>query len=158
MTALFFSHYEEMTGFHVLLSVQVQFFGSLLPVGPGIFGSGIIVPDPEPNHLDIKMVKTCKIFVNLNYKMVQFVFDCKYMFPWKILKLFKNSCWSLLRAPKICGSGMTWKARPGSGQNHFGSTTPYITTVPATLCFHIFLSGTLVKYLRSVFTVASCKF
>jgi hypothetical protein len=60
MTALFFSHYEEMTGFHVLLSVQVKFFGSLLPVGPGIFGSGIIVPDSNPNHVDIKMIKIVK--------------------------------------------------------------------------------------------------
>jgi hypothetical protein len=89
MTAQFFSQYEEMTGFHVLLSVQVQ---NLLAIhyqccGSGSgrtqnFGSGIIVsdPDPKPNHLlHIKMIKICKLFVNLSFKMVQSVFDYIYV-------------------------------------------------------------------------------
>jgi hypothetical protein len=88
MTALFFSHYEEMTGFHVLLSVQVQ---NLLAVHYQCYGFGsgrfrnFRIPnncsDPNPpDHLpDIIIINVCKIFVNLNYKMVQFVFDYIYI-------------------------------------------------------------------------------
>jgi hypothetical protein len=75
--------------------------------------------------------------------MVQFVFDNIYISLENLKIAKKILAAALFCARKICASGMTWKARPGSGQNHFGSTALYITTVPVILCFHIYLSGTV---------------